>query len=91
MKFKKATKDLDFKSNDGLPQKDKSPFAPKHYRDLKPNGFKIFTFNSGFKKKNDDLLIIIFDQAVNIACKYSLRYLRHKGFLSSTCPHANAS
>ena len=61
MKFKKATKDLDFKSNDGLPQKDKSPFAPKHYRDLKPNGFKIFTFNSGFKKKNDDLLIIVFD------------------------------
>ena len=51
MKFKKATKDLDFKSNDGLPQKDKSPFAPKYYRDLKPNGFKIFTFNSGFKKK----------------------------------------
>ena len=72
MKFKKATKDLDFKSNDGLPQKDKSPFAPKHYRDLKPNGFKIFTFNSGYKKKNDDLLIIVFDQAVNVACKYSL-------------------
>ena len=72
MKFKKATKDLDFKSKDGLPQKDKSPFAPKHYRDLKPNGFKIFTFNSGFKKKRDDLLIIVFDQAVKIACKYSL-------------------
>ena len=70
MKFKKATKD--FKSNDGIFQKGKSPFAPKHYKDLKPNGFKIFTFNSGFKKKNDDLLIIVFDQAVNIACKYSL-------------------
>ena len=53
MKFKKATKDLDFKSKDGLPQKDKSPFAPTHYRDLKPNGFKIFTFNSGFKNKYD--------------------------------------
>ncbi len=72
MKFKKATKDLDFKSKDGLPQKNKSPFAPTRYRDLKPNGFKIFTFNSGFKKKNDDLLIIVFDQVVNIACKYSL-------------------
>ena len=35
MKFKKATKDLDFKSKDGLPQKDKSPFAPIHYRNLK--------------------------------------------------------
>ena len=49
-----------------------SPFAPKYYKDLKPNGFKIFTFNSGFKKKNDDLLIIIFDKTVNVACKYSL-------------------
>ena len=72
MKFKKATKDLDLKSNDRLYLKNKSPFAPKHYKDLKPNGFKIFTFNSGFKKKKDDLLIIVFDQAVNIACKYSL-------------------
>ena len=70
MKFKKATKD--FKSNKRLFQNDKSPFAPKHYKDLKPNGFKIFTFNSGYKKKNDDLLIIVFDQAVNVACKYSL-------------------
>jgi glutamate N-acetyltransferase / amino-acid N-acetyltransferase len=72
MKFKKATKDLDLKSNDRLFLKNKSPLAPKHYKDLKPNGFKIFTFNSGFKKKKDDLLIIVFDQAVNIACKYSL-------------------
>ena len=70
MKFKKAT--MDFKSNNGFLQKNKSPFAPKHYADLKPNGFKIFTFNSGFKKKKDDLLIVVFDQAVNIACKYSL-------------------
>ncbi len=51
MKFKKATKDLDFKSKDGLSQKNKSPFAPIHYRDLKPNGFKIFTFNSVSKRK----------------------------------------
>jgi len=72
MKFKKATKDLDLKSKDGLPQKNKSPFAPKYYKDLKPKGFKIFTFNSGFKKKNDDLLIIIFNKTINIACKYSL-------------------
>ena len=72
MKFKKATRDLDLKSNDRLYLKNRSPFAPKHYKDLKPNGFKIFTFNSGFKKKKDDLLIIVFDQAVNVACKYSL-------------------
>ncbi len=72
MKFKNATKDLDLKSNDRLYLKFKSPFAPKHYKDLKPKGFKIFTFNSGFKKKNDDLLIILFDEIVNVACKYSL-------------------
>ena len=60
MKFKKATKDFTLKVMMGL-SKAKSPFAPKHYKDLKPNGFKIFTFNSGFKKKNDDLLIILFD------------------------------
>ena len=72
MKFKKATKDLDLKSNHRLYLKNRSPFAPKHYKDLKPNGFKIFTFNAGFKKKNDDLLIIVFNQVVNLACKYSL-------------------
>ena len=72
MNFKKATKDLNLKSNDRLYLKKKSPFAPRHYKDLQPKGFKIFTFNSGFKKKNDDLLIIIFQKMVNVACKYSL-------------------
>ena len=33
---------------------------------------KIFTFNSGFKKKNDDLLIIVFDKSINVSCQYSL-------------------
>ncbi len=50
----------------------KSPFAPKKYKDIKPRGYKIFTFNSGFKKKNDDLLILVFDKIVNVSCKYSL-------------------
>ena len=72
MKFKKATKDLKLKSNERLFLKSKSPFAPKHYKDLKTSGFKIYTFHSGFKKKNDDLLILIFDKIVNVACKYSL-------------------
>ena len=72
MKIKNATKDLDPNSKDRLFLKSKSPFAPSHYKDLTPNGFKIYTFNSGFKKKNDDLLIIIFDEVVNVASKYSL-------------------
>ena len=41
-------------SNDRLYIKSKSIFAPKHYKDLTPKGFKIFTFNSGFKKKKND-------------------------------------
>ena len=72
MKFKNARKDLDLKSNDRLYIKSKSPFAPKQYKDLYPKGFKIFTFHSGFKKKKEDLLIIIFDQTIKVACKYSL-------------------
>ena len=72
MKFKNATKEFKLKSNDRLYLKSKSPFAPKHYKDLNPSGFKIFTFHSGFKKKNDDLLIIVFEKTISVACKYSL-------------------
>jgi glutamate N-acetyltransferase / amino-acid N-acetyltransferase len=72
MKIKNATKDLDHKSNDKLFLKSKSTFAPKHFKDLTPKGFKIFTFHSGFKKKNDDLLFIIFDKTIKVASKYSL-------------------
>ena len=64
MKFKNARKDLGLKRNDRLYLKSKSPFAPKQYKDLHPRGFKIFTFHSGFKKKKDDLLIIIFDKVL---------------------------
>ena len=72
MKFKNARKDLNLRSNDRLYKNSKSPFAPKYFKDLNPKGFKIFTFKSGFKKKNDDLLIIVFDKIINVACKYSL-------------------
>jgi len=72
MKFKNARKDLDLKSNERLYTKLKSPFAPRFFKDLIPKGFKIYTFNSGFKKRNTDLLIIVFDKIINVACKYSL-------------------
>ena len=72
MKFKNARKDLGRKSHCRFYLKSKSPFAPKQYKDLYPKGFKIFTFNAGFKKKNDDLLIIVFDKTINVSCKYSL-------------------
>ena len=72
MKFKNARKDLGLNTNDRLFIKSKSPFAPRQFKDLYPKGFRIFTFNSGFKKSKDDLLIIIFDKSINVACKYSL-------------------
>ena len=72
MKLKNGTKGLDRKSNDRLYLEFKSSFAPKNYKDLNPKGFKIFTFHSGFKKKNDDLLVIVFEKNINVACKYSL-------------------
>ena len=72
MKFKNARKDLDLNSNDKLYNSSISPFAPKNFKNLKPRGFKIFTFHSGFKKKKDDLLIIIFDKPNKVSCKYTL-------------------
>ena len=72
MKFKNARKDLDLNSNDRLYNSSISPFAPKNFKNLKPRGFKIFTFHSGFKKKKDDLLIIIFDKPIRVSCKYTL-------------------
>ena len=72
MKFKNARKDLDLNSNDRLYKTLVSPFAPNNSKNLKPRGFKIFTFQSGFKKKKDDLLIIIFDKPVKVSCKYTL-------------------
>ena len=72
MKIKNARKELDLKTKGRLYIKNKSPFAPKQYKDLYPKGFKIFTFHSGIKKKKEDLLIIIFDKTIKVACKYSL-------------------
>ena len=78
MKFKNARKDLGLNSNDRLYNTLVSPFAPKSSKNLKPRGFKIFTFHAGFKKKKDDLMILIFDKPVAVSCKYT----------SSTMPSA---
>ena len=48
-----------------------SLFKPKKIKDFNPSGLKIFTFNAGFKKKDKDLLLIIFDRIVNVCCVYS--------------------
>ena len=71
MKKKSSTKDLSLSRNERLFLNNKSVFAPKNFAKIKPNGFKIYTFHAGFKKKFDDLLIIIFDEVVNCANVYS--------------------
>ena len=48
-----------------------SIFKPKKIKDFNPSGLKIFTFNAGFKKKDKDLLLIIFDKIINVCCVYS--------------------
>ena len=71
MNKKSSTADLGLSSNERLYLKNKSVFRPSKSINLKPNGFNIFTFHTGIKKKFDDLLIIIFDERVKLSCVYS--------------------
>ena len=48
-----------------------SPFKPKLIKDYKPKNLKIFTFNAGFKKNSNDLLILNFDKALSVVAAYS--------------------
>ncbi len=72
MNIKTSTKDLGLTNNEKLAISDVSPFKPKNIKNLKPSYLKFFCFNSGFKKKNNDLLILIFDKIINVHCIYSL-------------------
>ena len=49
-----------------------SPFKPRFIKNLIPSGLNFFSFHAGFKKKKNDLLILIFDKIVNVQCVYSL-------------------
>ena len=49
-----------------------SPFKPKFIKNLIPFGLNFFSFHAGFKKKKNDLLILIFEKLVNVQCVYSL-------------------
>ena len=48
-----------------------SIFKPKKIKDFNPSGLNIYTFNAGFKKKDKDLLLIIFHRIINVCCVYS--------------------
>jgi len=49
-----------------------SPFKPRFFKNLTPSGLNLFSFHAGFKKKKNDLLILIFEKPVNVQCVYSL-------------------
>ena len=71
MKKNSSTKDLNLTSNERLFLESRSPFDPLKYPDFKPKGFKIYTFNAGYKRFSDDLVIICFDKAVAISSVYT--------------------
>ena len=48
-----------------------SPFKPLKSIKVKTSGFKIYTFNAGYKRFSDDLVIICFDKAVAISSVYT--------------------
>ena len=54
-----------------------SIFKPKKIKDFNPSGLNIYTFNAGFKKKDNDLLLIIFDKL--LMCVVSIqKHLHHQ-------------
>ena len=48
-----------------------SPFKPSKIKGFKSSGLKVYTFNAGFKKFKDDLLIIVFDKLVELAAVFT--------------------
>ena len=49
-----------------------SPFKPRFIKNLIPSRLKFFSFHAGFKKKKNELIILIFEKPVNVQCVYSL-------------------
>ena len=48
-----------------------SPFKPKKIIDVKTSGLKIYTFNAGYKKFKDDLLVIVFDKPAEFTAVFT--------------------
>ena len=44
-----------------------SPFKPRKIKDINTSGFNIYTFNSGYKKFKEDLLVIVFEKPVEFS------------------------
>ena len=50
-----------------------SPFKPKKINDVKTPKIKIYTFNAGYKRSKDDLLVIVFEKPVKFAAVFIQR------------------
>ena len=48
-----------------------SPFKPKKIKNVKTSGLTIYTFNAGYKKIKEDLLIVVFDKPVELAAVFT--------------------
>ena len=48
-----------------------SPFRPKNLKDYRPKDLRIYTLKAGFKKKDKDLLVIVFNKIIPVASAYS--------------------
>jgi len=48
-----------------------SPFKPRKISDVRTSDIKIYTFNAGYKKFKDDLLVIVFEKPVNLAAVFT--------------------
>ena len=71
-----STKDLSIKKlfnkrPDKAPILSVSQFKSKQVKNYVPKNVKFFTFNAGFKKKQKDLLFVLFDNPVSVAVAYS--------------------
>ena len=69
----RSTKDLSLSSNERLYHKKNSIsiFKFPTIKNLTSNHVKFYTFHAGFKKKREDLLIVVFDTPVSFAAVYS--------------------
>ena len=69
----RSTKDLSLSSNERLYHTKKifSIFKFPIIKNLTSTHLKFYTFHAGFKKKREDLLIVVFDSSVPVAAAYS--------------------
>ncbi len=73
MANKRSTKDLSLSSNERLYLKDNHSFLfkIKKAKNFKSKYLDFYTFHAGFKKKLDDLLIIVFKELTPLSAVYS--------------------